>query len=114
MMDFVMDFFIMFTKHNQLIITSGQLVRRGSRAVAIGVGGGGLVGSLISISPVVDLPGVNTSQIYLGRGYGYKTPLYWLNGTIMNKYIDKSETQRLAKNYGDNYVLDGKSFNQIF
>jgi hypothetical protein len=89
-------------------------VRRGSRAVAIGVGGGGLVGSLISISPAVDLPGVNTSQIYLSRGYGYKTSLDWLNDTIMNRYIDKSEMQRLAKNYENNYVLDGKSFNQIF
>ena len=89
MLDFVMDLFLMFTEQDQLILSGPQLLRRGSRAVAIGVGGGGLVGSILSISPAVELPGVNESQIYLGRGYGYKTPLDWVKGTIMNSYIDK-------------------------
>jgi len=113
MMDFVMDLFIMFTEQDQLILSGSQLVRRASRTVARGVVGGGLVSSLISISPAVELPGVNESQIYLGRGYGYKTQLDWLNGTIMNRYIDQQDMQKLAKNYGNNNILDGHSFKQI-
>lgn len=114
MMDFVMDLFIMFTEQDQFILSGSQLLRRSSRAIIKGFGGGGLVGTLLSISPAVEFPGVNEAQIYLGRGYGYKTPLDWVKGTIMNSYIDKQEMQKLAKNYGNNDILDSNSFNQIF
>ena len=69
-MDFVMDLFVMWTEEGQLFLTVSNVLRRGSKAVGRAVVGGGLVGSLLSISPAVELPGVNESQIYLGRGFG--------------------------------------------
>jgi len=31
----------------------------------------------------------------------------------MNSYIDKEEMQNLASKYGNNHILDGKSFSHI-
>jgi hypothetical protein len=113
LMDFLIDLFIMLTEQDQLILSGAQLLRRASKTIVKTVVGGGVVGSLISVSPAVDLPGVNESQIYLGRGYGYKTPIDWGKGTILNSYIETEEMQKLARKYGKNNVLDGNSFSQI-
>jgi len=72
---FVIDLFIIYTEQDQLILSGAQIVRRASKAIATAVIGGGVAGAAVSISPAVELPGVNESQIYLGRGYGYKTSL---------------------------------------
>jgi hypothetical protein len=74
---FVIDLFIIYTEQDQLILSGAQIVRRASKAIATAVIGGGVAGVAVSISPAVELPGVNESQIYLGRGYGYKTSIDW-------------------------------------
>jgi hypothetical protein len=72
-MDFVIDFFIMLTEpQDQFILPCVQYVWRGIKTVATAVIGGDVVGSAISVSPPVELPGVNKSQVYLGRGHCYK------------------------------------------
>jgi hypothetical protein len=103
----------MLTEQDQLILSGAQIVRRASKAVATAVIGGGVAGAAVSISPAVELPGVNESQIYLGRGYGYKTSIDWIKGQIMNSYIDKEEMQSLARKYGNKNILDGNSFSHI-
>jgi hypothetical protein len=86
-MDFIMDFLIMLCKQDKLLLTvpPAQLARKSSRALIIAIAGGGLVGAYISISPAVELPGVNFSQIHFGRGYGYETPLDWGKGQTFNQ-----------------------------
>ena len=113
LMDLFFEFVIMFSDGDLLLVTYGTLVRRVSKAVIIGGGGGGVVAAGISYSPLVELPGVNESQIRFGRGYGYKTPLDWSKGNVLNSYFDKSTVQDLAKKYGTNNILDGNSYNSM-
>ena len=113
LMDLFFEFVIMFSDEGLLLVNYGTLARRASKAVLLGGGGGGLVGAGISYSPLVELPGVNESQIRFGRGYGYKTPLDWSKGNVLNSYFDKSTVQDLAKKYGTNNILDGNSYNAM-
>ena len=93
LMDLLIDLFIILIEEEQLILSGAQLLRRSTKTAVYIIGGDGALRFVISISP-----GVNESQIYLGRGYNYKTSLDWDKGTILNSYIDKIEMQRLAKN----------------
>ena len=113
LMDLFFEFVIMFSDVDLVFVTYGTLLRRISKAVILGGGGGGVVATSISYSPLVELPGVNESQIRFGRGYGYKTPLDWGKGNVLNSYFDKSTVQDLAKKYGTNNILDGNSYNSM-
>jgi len=113
LMDLFFEFVIMFSDGGLILTTYGTLARRISKAVIIGGGGGGLAAASVSYSPLVELPGVNESQIRFGRGYGYKTPLDWGKGNVLNSYFDKSTVKDLAKKYGTNNILDGNSYNSM-
>jgi hypothetical protein len=68
----LMDLFLKFItiySDDFLFATIPNLVRRASKAVVLG----GVAAAGISYSLLVDLPGVNESQIRWGRGFGYKT-----------------------------------------
>jgi hypothetical protein len=110
----IIDLFLEFVAiffDADLVLTISNIARRTSRALVIGVGGGG--GAAISVSPLVELPGVNESQILFGRGYDYKTPLDWTKGTVLNSYFDKSTVQGLAKKYAEKDILDGNSYSNM-
>ena len=112
--DFFLELVIMFSDADLVLTTYSNLARKFSKTALIAIGGGSVAGAILSVSPLVELPGVNESQIYFGRGYGYKTSLDWLKGTIINSYIDKSTVTDLAKKYGGaNKVLDSNSFDQM-
>jgi len=113
LMDLFFEFVIMFSDGGLILTTYGTLARRISKAVIIGGGGGGLAAASVSYSPLVELPGVNESQIRFGRGYGYKTPLDWGKGNVLNSYFDKSTVKDLAKKYGTKNILDGNSYNSM-
>jgi hypothetical protein len=108
-----LEFLIMFYDAD-LVLTYGNLLRRASKTAAIAAGPVVIAGSVISVTPLVELPGVNEFQIHFGRGYGYRTSLDWAKGTIINSYIDKSIMKDLAYKYAtDDKILDGNSFRQI-
>ena len=113
LMDFLIDLCIMLTEQDQLILSGVQLVQRGNKAVATTIIGGGVVGSAISVSLKIELSGINESQVYLGRGYGYKTSIDWGKGIIINSYIEKEKMQNLARKYGNKNILNGNNFSQI-
>jgi len=87
LMDLFFEFVIMFSEAD-LLLTYSTIVRRATIAVVIG---GGIVSASLSVSLLVELPGVNESQIRFGQGYGYKMPLDWTKGTILNSYFDKEK-----------------------
>ena len=107
LMDLFFEFVIMFSDGGLLLANYGTLARRASKAVLLSGG------ASVSYSPLVELPGVNESQIRFGRGYGYKTPLDWSKGNVLNSYFDKPTVQDLAKKYGTNNILDGNSYNAM-
>jgi hypothetical protein len=90
-----------------------NLVRRVSKAVVLGGVGGGGAAAIISYSPLVELPGVNESQIRWGRGFGYKTPFDWAKGTIIYSYIEQPVMQSMAEKYGNEKVFDGNSYQNM-
>lgn len=111
--DFFLELVVVFSDINIRLLTVTSIVRRGSKAIVTSVFGIGTVGSVISVSPAVDFPGVNEFQIRYGRKYGFATSLDWLKGTILASYIDKPTMQGYAKTYGTDNILNGHSFKTL-
>jgi hypothetical protein len=112
LMDLFLEFITIYSD-DFLFATIPNLVRRASKAVVLGGVGGGGIAAGISYSPLVDLPGVNESQIRWGRGFGYKTPLDWAKGTIIYSYIELPVMQSMAEKYGNEKVFDGNSYQNM-
>jgi hypothetical protein len=109
--DFFLELIVIFSDTNILLAT---LIRRASKIAVTTVAGGGIAGTLLSISPAVEFSGVNESQIWFGRGYGYRTSCDWAKGTLLNSYLDNSTMEYLAQKYGGTEkILDGDGFRDI-
>lgn len=113
LVDFLIYTTITITETEIVLISVTNLMKRAAKLPVTAFLGGGVGSLLISASPAVTLPGVNESQIMFGRGYGYKTSLDWLKGTILDSSLDNATMQGLVHKYTDNKILDAKSYEKI-
>lgn len=112
--DFFLELIVIFSETNIVLITIINVLQKATKATTYTLVGGSVEGTLLSISPAVEYPGVNESQIRFSRGYGYKMPLDWAKRTILNSYLDKSTMESLAQRYGGTEkILDCNSFCDI-
>lgn len=115
LLDFTMESFIIYSNSELFLYYSlGSFLRRGVRAVSFTIGAAVTVGTGVSYSPAVDIPGVNYFQIHYGRGYGFETPLDWTKGMIVQSYLKKDVMAELVEKHGyKNKVVDGNFYNDV-
>ena len=113
-LDYFMESLIIYLDYSDQILIFRILLNLSKRVVnftALAVGGGAVVGGVVVYSPLVEIPGVNEFQIKYGRGYGYKTSLDYVRGTIYQSYLSKEQMEALIQiNMGEDRILDGIFF----
>ena len=108
--EFCIEVYIILTANNPVILKATAVVRRVTKVAVKGVAYTGAVGSLVVYTPAVEVPLVNDfhTKTPFGRGWGYKTPLDWVKGTIIQSYTDNDSLKKAAAKYGgSNKILDG-------
>ena len=117
MLDYCMESFIIYFTYSDHISVVRLLINVVKRTLNIAVfaaGASTVVVGVIAYSPFVEFPGVNEFQIKYGRGYGYKTSLDYVNGTIYNRYLSEELMGTLIQKYdGDDKILDSIFFRLV-
>jgi len=113
-LDYFMESLIIYLDYSDHILIVRLLLNISKRALnvtALALGGGAVVGGAVVYSPLVEIPGVNEFQINYGRGYGYRTSLDYISGTIYQRYLSKEQMDALIQVYStEDKVLNGIFF----
>jgi hypothetical protein len=115
LLDFMLESLLLYSNYELFLAPiPTTIMRRMSKSVLLAGGGIATAGTLISYSPLVEIPGVNEAQIKFGRGYGYQSVIDYTKGSILSSYFNNKELNQFVDEIGPrDRVLNGEFFQKL-